>query len=114
MMTDRADFTVIVLWTSRSGNWTARHAIRNTILAKHSAIRTALIFRIWNTPFQAAGAMRGTRIANGIAKRRRSFVPAEPKMASPAPIIMIARRQPAALWTESAARLIYGNAKGRI
>ena len=113
MMTDRADFTVIVLWISRLGNWTAHPAIRNTILARLTAIKTERMFRIWSTLFQAAGAIRETPIANGIANRRRSSARAEAKMESLAPAIMIARRQPAALWTESAARLICGNAKGK-
>ena len=72
------------------------------------------MFRIWSILFQAADAIRETPIANGIANRRRSFVRAEQKTENLAPIIMIARRQPAALLTEFAGRLIYGNAKGKI
>src|SRR3989344_2442739 len=114
MMTGRADFTAIVLWISRLGNWTDRLAIKNTILAKHSAIRKARKFLIWSTVFQVAGAMRAMPDAFGIVKRRLSSARAEVKTEILAPIIMIARRQPAALWTASAARLICGNAKGKI
>src|SRR3990170_4370436 len=114
MMTGRADFTAIVLWISRLGNWTDRLAIKNTILAKHSAIRKARKFLIWSTVFQAAGAMRAMPDVSGIANKRLSSARAEVKTESLAPIIMIARRQPAVLLTESAGRLICGNAKGRI
>src|SRR3989344_5508685 len=102
MMTGRADFTAIVLWISRLGNWTDRLAIKNTILARHSARRKARKFLIWSTAFQAAGAMRAMPDAFGIVKRRRLSARAEAKTERPAPIIMIARRQPVALLTESA------------